>query len=350
VLRTCAPLALLLTARALLAAEPTLPEYVPPSTKILIGIEVRTIVDSEIGKSIIEQLKSASGDSWAKGMPKGFDPARDVDEIWIATSSVDKNGPTLAIARGHFDRSRLPAAIGSYHQVPLIPMDAKREQLLALIDGQTILAGDRFNVERAIDRRGSKQAPDATLAAAAAEMRTRYWIWGVADHLETLTPAAAKNTPQAMQNVDGFEFGLAMIHDLEIAAQVRMHSAEEAQKLFATMGLLQAMSRNPQPNSIQPKIESRINGKTLNISVRITEEELKQVWEQQRAAITQGLAQLPQQIASAKSGRGFDFTAAPKLTPPPPRENVRNIPVSKESKIVSDPDGNTVTLTLPGMR
>jgi hypothetical protein len=342
VLRSSTLIALLFSARALMAVDPTLPEYVPPDTRMLIGVQVRAIMDSDWGKAVIEQVKTTYGDAWLKEAPfKGFDPLKDLDELWIASSSVDQKAPALAILRGRFDRSRLPAATGRYHSVPLIPVDAKREQLVAIVDSTTILAGDRFIVERAIDRQGLKTV-DARLADAATALRDRYWIWVVADRLDG--PSAAKSAPQGMEAVDSLEFGLAVNHDLEMVAQLHMHSADDAQKLLGTMGLLQMMIKNQPKASSQIKIESHVTGKTLDVSLRVPEEELKQAWEQQRAMIAERLALLPEQIAAAKAGKGLSAFADP------PQGRARSSQTTKESKIVSDDDGATVQLTLPGRR
>jgi len=348
VLRSSVLISLLLTARALLAADPTLPEYVPPDTRMLIGVQVRTIMDSDWGKAVIEQLKSAYGDAWLKQPPfQGFDPLKDLDELWIASPSVDKTAPSLAILRGRFDKSRLPAATGRYHAVPLIPVDAKRQQLLAIVDPSTILAGDRFIVERAIDRHGLKTL-DSHLADAATELRARYWIWAVADRPEG--PYAPKSAPQGMEAVDSFEFGLAVSHNLEAVAQLHMRSTEDAQRLLGTMAMLQMMLKDEPKGPSQIKIESRVTGKTLDVSLRVPEEELKQAWEQQRAIIAERLSQLPQQIAAARSGQGFSaFAASPQGSTPAPPSHAPNTP-SRESKIVTDDDGVTVQLTLPGRR
>ena len=347
-LRSSALIALLLAARALVAADSTLPEYVPPDTRFLIGVQVRAILDSDLGKSIIEQVKTTYGDAWLKQAPfKGFDPLKDLDELWIAGSSMDQKAPALAILRGRFDKSLLPAATGRYHAVPLIPVDAKREQLLAIMDSSTILAGDRLIVERAIDRHGL-QTVDSHLAAAATELRSRYWIWAVADHLAS--PSASKSAPQGIEAVESFEFGLAVNHDLEIVAQLHMRTADDAQKLLGTMALLQMMVKNQPKAPSQTKIESRVTGKTLDVSLRVPEGELKQAWEQQRATIAERLSQLPQQIAAARSGKGFNPLAGPpQAQAPAPPSQSRNTP-SRESKIVKDDDGATVQLTLPGRR
>jgi len=349
VLRSSALIVLLLSARVLLAADPPFAEYVPADTKVLIGVQLHSVLDSDWGKAVVEQVQSAAGDSWARQLPlKGIDVTKDIDELWIASPSTDQKAPALTILRGRFDKSRLPAAIGRYHAVPLIPLDAKRERLLAIMDPSTIFAGDRANVERAIDRRGLKSV-DAHLATAAAALRARYWIWAVADHLDVAP--APRAAPQAFDGVNGFEFGLALDRDLEIAAQIHLRSAEDAQKLLASMALLQAMAKGQQSGGSQVNIESRVAGTNLDFSLRIPEEELRLAWERQRAAITAQLSQLPQQIAAAQSGKPFTLFTAP--TPPatanaPSQARRPAPPPSRQTRIVSDEDGNTVQVTLPG--
>jgi len=110
------------------------------------------------------------------------------------------------------------------------------------------------------------------------------------------------------------------------------------------------MIKNQPKASSQIKIESHVTGKTLDVSLRVPEEELKQAWEQQRAMIAQRLAQLPQQIAAARSGKGLSAFAGPaQALAPAQAVHARPTP-GKDSRIVNDEDGITVQLTLPGAR
>ncbi|HEY1185923.1 MAG TPA: hypothetical protein VGE89_17145, partial [Bryobacteraceae bacterium] len=96
---------------------------------------------------------------------------------------------------------------------------------------------------------------------------------------------------------------------------------------------------------------SRVTGKTLDVSLRVPEEQLKQAWEQQRATIAERLAQLPQQIAAAKAGQGFSaFASPPPGSAPASPSHAHPGQPAKEGKIVSDDDGVTVQITLPGRR
>lgn len=350
-LRSSALIVLLLSARILLAADPPFAEYVPADTKVLAGVQLHAMLDSYWGKAMVEEVQRASGDAWARQLPlKGIDVTKDIDELWIASPSTDQKAPALIILRGRFDKSHLPAAIGRYHAVPLIPLDAKREHLLAIMDPSTIFAGDRANVERAIDRRGLK-AVDAHLATAATALRARYWIWSVADHLDAAP--AARNALQAFDSVKGFEFGLSLDRDLEVAAQIHLRTAEDAQKLLASLAIFQALAKGQQNGGSQLNIESRVAGTNLDFSLRIPEDELRQAWARQRAAITAQLSQLPQQIAAVQSGKPFTLFATP-----PPKPASANAaaqarrptapPPSRQTRIVSDEDGNTVQVTLPG--
>jgi hypothetical protein len=350
-LRVSFPIALLLSAGALVAADPPFAEYVPADTKILIGVEVRTIMISDWGKALVEQMKSASGDAWTKELPlKGFDPLQDVDQVWIASSSVDQKASPLVILRGRFDKSHLPAAIGRYHAVPLIPLDAKREHLMALMDPYTIFSGDRATVERAIDRRGLKSV-DAHLATASTALCSRYWVWAVADGLDGVS--AAKSATQGLEGVSGFEFGLSVNRDLDVAAQLHMRTAQDAQKMSALVAMLQAAAKGQPNGASQMNVESHLTDKTLDVSLRVPEDELRRAWDQQRAVIAQSLSQLPQQIAAARAGKPFSPIAVPPQTTaaapgPANASQARHAPVARQSRILVDEDGNTVQVTLPG--
>lgn len=350
-LRLSFPIALLLSAGALVAADPPFSEYVPADTRILVGVEVRTILTSDWGKALVEQMKSASGDGWTKELPlKGFDPIQDLDQLWIASSSADQKASALVILRGRFDKSHLPAAIGRYHSVPLIPLDAKREHLMAVMDPYTIFSGDRATVERAIDRHGLKSV-NAHIVTAATALSSRYWLWAVADGLDGVP--AAKSAPQGLEGVSGFEFGLSVNRDLDMAAQLHMRTAQDAQKMTAMIGMLQAMAKGQQNGASQVNIESHVTDKTLDVSLRVPEDELRRAWDQQRAVIAQSLSQLPQQIAAARAGKPFNPIAAPPQTAAvapgqAAAAQVHHAPVARQSRVVIDEDGNTVQVTLPG--
>jgi hypothetical protein len=214
------------------------------------------------------------------------------------------------------------------------------------MDPTTLFGGDRMGVERAIDRHGLKSV-NPRLATAAAALRARYWFWAVADHLEEVS--ASKTVVQGLDAVNGFEFGLAMNRDLEMVAQLHMRSAEDAARMLTTMALLETMAKSQAGAASQIKLESRVTDRTVDVSLRVPEEELKQAWEKQRAQIAQRVSQLPDQITAARTGKPFHpSAAAPAQKPAPTQAHAPVSPASRQSKIVSDEDGNTVQLTLPG--
>ena len=99
-----------------------------------------------------------------------------------------------------------------------------------------------------------------------------------------------------------------------------------------------------QKGASQAKLESHVTGKTVDVSLHVPEEELKQAWEQQRAAIARACRNCRNR--SPPPGRAPSTRSAlQKQASAPAAPNYsRRTPVSRESKIVSDDDGNTVEL------
>jgi hypothetical protein len=299
-------IALLLAATAC-AAETSLPEIVPPDTKVVIGIQVRRLLDSPLGR----KLSADAGKSAALKVA-GVDLLKDVDEVVIATSGVGQNPPSLLVLTGRFH-----AGTGEkYHDVPVMSVPQHADQILAILDETTALAGDRALVRGAIDRRGKGASAAAGLLERIGEMSGRYDVWGVGDHL----PKSAQ--PGQMDSVDGFSFGAALREGLEATAEIHLRSAADAEKATAMLKMLEAMV---QSQSSAAKFHFESHDGTLKVALSIPEAELKKAIEAQKTV-----------IASAIMGQ---MRAAKPMGPVKPKQ---------EAMIVNDSNGNTLRVTLPG--
>src|ERR1700704_6402211 len=92
----------LLLSVVLQAAEPVLPDFIPPGTNLVIGFSLRGLTDSPFVKAFAGDAKVMSAD-YLKGSPlAGLDPLKDLDDVIVATAGEGDKSPTLIILRGRF--------------------------------------------------------------------------------------------------------------------------------------------------------------------------------------------------------------------------------------------------------
>jgi hypothetical protein len=327
-MKLLATLSTLLCLPLLHAAEGALPDWLPPDTKAVIGVRVRSLMDSDLMKSAMSQAPAMPPEAagWTRiTAALGFDLARDVDEVVITTTGQGQNPPMLIFVKGRFNLDRL-AGVGaqSYGGVPLLGGGEGSKGVVALLDATTAIAGDPPLVRAAIDRRGHGGIPEE-LATRVEALRNSYDIWGLGDR-----PAgyvAPASTPQGFENVDRFQFGILLNHGLELNAEIHSTSAEDAQKLLATASLLEAMMKAQQPQSSGTKLDVHADQGTLRLVLTVPEEEMKK-------AMAAGM----RSAQAASQPKAEPAVAAPKQEPQSGTPRVLN------------PSGGTGAISLPSGR
>lgn len=337
-----------LLASPVFCADATLVDLLPSDTQVVLGIHVRALVDSELGRNLTTELKGQAAD-WQKLIAaSGFDPLHDLDEVLIASTGAGKNAPTLVVARGTFYVAKLAANAEQYNGVPLVAGKSSPAQgVFGFLDGSTALAGDAGMVKAAIDRRGAPAQLDAALAAQVAGYRDRYDVWAVVNRMDGLQGFVPKsNGPaDALNSIDHLQFGVSVKSGLELAAEVHARSAKDAEQLAATLQFLDAMTKASQPaGSAGTQFSFRNDNGTLKVSLSVSQEELKKAIENQRKAGSLFAAR----TAPSRSAVAI---AAPVL-PVMPAAPAPTAPASPAPRPVSPgvgPDTNdTAVFTLPG--
>jgi hypothetical protein len=288
------------------AADAVLPNFIPADTKVVMGFQVRRILDSPVGKSMATDAAKVPTAQLA-----GIDFLKDVDEVLVATTAAGQNPPALLVLKGRFHVT--PGK--RYHGVSIAEDPAHATALVAILNESTAIAGEAEQVHAAIDRRG-RGAPAAALSARIQALADRYDIWGAGDHLPK--PAQAGQ----WDSVDGFSFGAALRQGLELTAEIHLRSAADAEKMTASLKPIEAMLK---ARSGSTKFDLQAKGGTLQLSLAVPEAELKKGIEAQKAAFAAALA--------GQMGR-MGQTSLPKP--------------KSEGRILTDSQGNTVSVTLPG--
>jgi hypothetical protein len=269
-----------LVAARLVAAGDSALNFLPADTKVVIGIRVSAIRESALFKDAGTDAQKL-GDEWTKLVAiAGFDPIHDIDEILIFSTADNEKAAALMAVRGRFNLERMGAAAKRYHGVAIVGEGAGGTSVLALLDATTAIAGEAPAVRAAIDRRGHGAPLDPHLAARVQSLAERFDIWGTGERPEGFVAPTGKR--EDLDSIDRFEFGIRISKGLEVGAEVHARSAKDAEKLAASVAMLQAMMIGHEPAA--PKFDVQVKDGTIKLSLAISEAELKKAIAAQRGA------------------------------------------------------------------
>ena len=175
-------------------ADFALQDYLPPDTKVVMGLRVRALTESSLFQETGTQQRKTLTESWTKlTAVTGFDPLRDIDEVLLTSPADRENAPALVVLRGRFNLDRLGAGAELYHGVAIQGGGKKGSGVLALLDATTALAGEAPVVKAAIDRRGQPVAYDGALVARVASLRERFDLWGTGERPQGFVAPGGQN-------------------------------------------------------------------------------------------------------------------------------------------------------------
>ena len=333
-------LAVLALAPSLAADQVPALDFAPPETRALIGIHLRSLIDSPVIRTLVHEFvpSGASKIPISSSLP-GVNPLTDIDEVLVAATLEGPQSPSLVICRGRFPAAEFQKGGTQYHGVLLHQMP--NASGLAWIDPGTIFAGDLKEIRAAIDRRNASRGRvlDPALAERAQRLSSQYAIWGAGTVPGTYHPPAG--VPDALSSLDRFDFGIGLSQGLEIFAALHVRNPEDLAKLGSLLELIKAMAK-PRSETNATKLETSMDNGTLTLTVLVPTEVLRQGLLAQRA----NLEKLLVQAASGTAGSALPmnlgaFRSPTVATPPAP---------PPQPKIITDENGNTVVLTLPGKR
>ena len=269
----------LVAARMVAAANPAL-NFLPADTKVVIGIRVSAIRESALFKDAGTDAQNL-GAEWMKLVAiTGFDPLHDIDEVLIFSSADSEKAAALMAVRGRFNLERMGAGAKRYKGIALVGEGAGGKSVLALLDATTAVAGEPAAVRAAIDRRGHGAPLDAKLAARVQALAGRFDIWGTGERPEGFVAPTGKR--EDLDSIDRFEFGVRVSNGLALAAEIHARSPKDAEKLAASVAMLQAMMSAQQPAA--PKFDVQVKDGTIKLSLAISEDDLKKAIAAQRGA------------------------------------------------------------------
>jgi hypothetical protein len=308
-------------------AAPAFDVLLPPNASVVFGLRTTTLLNLLAQQEGAKDLRQQAALLLAATPFAGFDPFTDLDEIVLTATSTGSNPPALIILTGRFNAAKLTNGKGRpYRNATLIQSGASKT-VLAVLDQKTLLAGDLALVKGAIERASSKPAA-GPLAARLETMRSRYDIWAFADRIQNpqLPDAVMPSFAKSLRSLDRFWAGAAFAKNFELAAEIHLRSADDAQAIAALV------------REFETEIKGQLNGAanlelattadTISLSMSIPEQEWKK-------ALETRLKPTPKTAQPVQS-TGLHITGGE-----PPAE-------PKPQVITTDTRGNTVTLSLPG--
>ena len=320
---SCAISISLLAAVSLHAAGAALPGWFPPGTRVVIGLRVRSLVDALAAQGVAKEAQEKVSGLLAQTPLAGFDPFHDVDEILLASTAEGSNPSSLVVMTGRFNAAAFSSAGKPYRNALILEGPPGSKQSMALVDANTMLAGDPVLVRAALHRGGQGAPINPDLEARVAALRTHYDIWGVG----ALPPGARISAAGAepLKSIDQFGFGVLLAHGLDLIADLHVRSPRDLEKLSSSLQLLEAMLKAQPADGNEARFDLYTENGTIHASLSIPEEALKRAVAAQRAS-----------LASAVAARLATGATAPKPAPP------------RKTEIVQDAAGNALTVTLPG--
>jgi hypothetical protein len=295
-------LLLFAAAGAVRAADTPVANLLPPKTSVVFGVRVRPLLDALEAQGVLKDLREQTKPLLSQGAFSGFDLFQDVDELLVASTGGNQDAPALIIVTGRF------------HVVNpgIVESQKGSKQVLAFLNDSTLLAGDLALVKAAL-RSGDGESRNASaLADRIAAMRAQYTVWGFADKLDTKSKQAG-DIPKELQSIDGFSFGAGMTHGLELAAELHVRNPQDVEKLSSLLHGWEQMLKLSSPAGSDAKLDVQTTSDTVKLAIHVSEEEIKRA------------------------------VAAQRQAAPAPKPEIRT-----PQEIVSDPNGNTLRITLPG--
>jgi hypothetical protein len=231
---------------------------------------VKGIVESSLFKDAAAGAPQMT-EEWLKLVAlAGFDPLHDIDEVLIAASGDKAKADALVILRGRFNFTRLAEGAPREQGIPLLGGGKNGSGVMAVLNPETAILGDKVAVRAAIARRGRPSGLAAGLAARVQALSERFDVWGFGDRPQGFTSPTGG---QELDGIDRFEFGVRLTDGFEISADLHSRTPKDAEKLTQSLGALSAMLAMSGPSA--PKLNLAMKDGSVKFSLVISQEEIK---------------------------------------------------------------------------
>ena len=306
----------LLVFAATAAAQTGLWELGHPDAKLMLGVDVKSIRDSDAWKLFSDQSKTRPPASPMQAMGMGI--LEQVNHIFISspgnpTADSKTTAPFLLAIEGKFPLEALKAfqqtAPRRYHTADLYRTTKTDTTTLAVMDG-LLLLGDEKSVVAAIDRHGRALPPASKLLGRAKALAATNDVWIIADEsLSKFQPAKSAWNPLGApfaSQIKGIDFGLAAHEGFQFELSLATADEASASQMAQMLGMqvqmeLASKAGTPEVASMAQKLKIDSLGNRMRVSLALPKEDFAALLKAAQAA----------ELARAQAA------AAPPTAPPP---------------------------------
>jgi hypothetical protein len=279
------PLAILTAAFTitLQAADPALLNLVMPNATVLAGINVQKAKTTTFGQFLLTQLPAGDGLNTFISST-GFDPRQDLTEVLMASTGEAKNNG-LIMATGTFSPSKIATALAAdskhtsqtYNGAQLITAaDTTDTGAVAFLSPSLVVVGDVANVKAAIDRRGSANAIDPSLAAKIAAFSATD-AWSVTN--SPIHMGDAKDNPfaGALKTVQQASGSIMLSSPVQINVEAQAASDQDATSLSDVLKFVVSMMQGNPQAALLNGLNVTTDHSTVRLQLSIPEDQLEQL-------------------------------------------------------------------------
>ena len=282
----------------------------PAKSDAVAGVNLKAILHSGLAQEFMKSPGSGAGSLAEFTAMTGVDINRDINEVIFAGftphagQGAPKPGSTIGVGfiTGNFDANRIGGAIVAkggtkklykgYTLYTPVAATNKDGDVLAFLDGGTMVAGNPAQVKQVLDKAQGKLP--AAILSRVNEVSGRYDIWMVsavppAAMAGTLSGAGATGEPgpgamagDLFKKVESTQGGIKLGPTINIGLEVNSTSPEDATALMNVLGFFRAMVGSQPPKEGQPgppaglvnmlnAIRMRTEAKTLFVTMDVPE-------------------------------------------------------------------------------
>jgi hypothetical protein len=286
-------------------SEPSYWRYAHSDAKVLAGVEWKRMAKTPAGVALREMASSVD----LPGLPAG-ELLDQIDRLLIsspggANAKLNKQAPLLIIATGRFDLPKFRqlalkerATIRQYKYAEFIypPAYNAADTIVALIDSQTILIGEKPVVAAAIDKARSVAGPLSAfnrLFARASVSAGQHDVWMIASVSPAEFYTAQGQQSPVLGDIVGVDMNMDFHDGLGLGVRLASNSEESAQGIAGVMKMMLSLAANQTGTQADADMQEmlgnldiRTEASDVRVSMKINQAQLEKSIRQAVAVAT----------------------------------------------------------------
>lgn len=263
-----------------------------PDARFVAGVNIERVRTSQVAQALWAQLAGSEHEVAELTRLTGFDPLRDLSEVFIASAGGSKPDVLFA-ARGAFGRTDLAAVARgkiagreTYQGVEILLAEEKEGEPMALafLEPTLLVAGDPASVRGAIARRGRSGLPAGEMRRQAEQWMGRYDVWGFSlVPVEELAARAPRDqmagilAGDVMKAIEQAGGGLRLGEAIELELRTVSRTEQDAANLANALRFFSGMLQAREPAAASYLRDLSVEGRTMRLAMAIPENEVRRM-------------------------------------------------------------------------